>query len=463
MAKYEKYAEYKDSGVEWLGKIPSHWECKRLKDILIEPMKNGLFKKKDQFGKGSLLVNVSDLYVSDSFILDDSLDRVETTKEEKETYRVNKGDLFFVRSSLKLEGIGRSACYVGLDNDVVFECHIVNAKPKRNEVSSKFLTRYLNSHNIINEYVRRSKTTTITTIDQNSLATISVLIPPVEEQKKLDDFLDYELNQIESLIAKQEKLIELLKEKRQAVISHAVTKGLNPDVRMKDSGVEWLGQVPEHWITMRLKDILTQPMKNGLFKKKDQFGKGSLLVNVSDLYVENNFIYEDSLDRVQTTKEECQIYKVEKGDIFFVRSSLKLEGIGRSACYMGLDDDVVFECHIVNAKINRKRVSSKFLTRYLNSQNVINEYVRRSKTTTMTTIDQNNLSTISIVIPPFEEQANIDVYLDRYLIKTEYLIRKAESAILLMQERRTALISSAVTGKIDVRNCQYPNQKNIRS
>ena len=95
MAKYEKYAEYKDSGVEWLGKIPSHWECKRLKDILIEPMKNGLFKKKDQFGKGSLLVNVSDLYVSDSFILDDSLDRVETTKEEKETYRVNKGDLFF--------------------------------------------------------------------------------------------------------------------------------------------------------------------------------------------------------------------------------------------------------------------------------------------------------------------------------------------------------------------------------
>jgi type I restriction enzyme S subunit len=278
-------------------------------------------------------------------------------------------------------------------------------------------------------------------------------IPDYElDRKQIAQFLDHETAKIDTLIEKQQRLIELLKEKRQAVISHAVTKGLNPNVPMKDSGVEWLGDVPEGWEVKRLKDVLSEPVKNGLFKKKEQFGAGSFLVNVSDLYVDNNFINVETLGQVITTPDEKKMYKVKAGDIFFVRSSLKLEGIGRSACVLENHDDVVFECHIVNARPNKQLMSSKYLTRYLNSVSVSQEFVSRSKTTTMTTIDQGSLVTINVVIPPQKEQFEIDNYLDQQLDKMNRAEGYALNSINLLIERRTALISAAVTGKIDVRD-----------
>ncbi len=301
-------------------------------------------------------------------------------------------------------------------------------------------------------YCSIKQNTGIQNLDSDSYLAEKVGFPAFEEQQKIAQFLDHETAKIDTLIEKQQRLIELLKEKRQAVISHAVTKGLNPNAPMKDSGVEWLGEVPEHWEVKRLKDVLSEPVKNGLFKKKEQFGTGSFLVNVGDLYADNYFINLETLERVITTPDERKMYKVEAGDIFFVRSSLKLEGIGRSACFLENHDDVVFECHIVNARPNKQLMSSKYLTRYLNSLPVSQEFVSRSKTTTMTTIDQSNLVTINVVVPPKKEQLEIDDYLDKQISKIEKAENYALDSIDLLKERRTALISAAVTGKIDVRN-----------
>ncbi len=295
-------------------------------------------------------------------------------------------------------------------------------------------------------------------VNQEKIASLKVSAPDYDAQIQVANFLDYETVKIDTLIEKQQQLIKLLKEKRQAVISHVVTKGLNPNVSMRDSGVEWLGEVPAHWSVKRLKDVITEPMKNGLFKKKDQFGSGSLLVNVSDLYVDDYFIDYSTLDRVETNSDERKAYKVDEGDILFVRSSLKLEGIGRSVCYLEDHDDVVFECHIVNAKPNKNKMSSRYLTRYLNSLLVSQEFVCRSKTTTMTTIDQGGLATINVAIPPKSEQYEIDAYLDEKLEKMDQAEKYSVDSIKLLTERRTALISAAVTGKIDVRNWCKPEQ-----
>ena len=240
------------------------------------------------------------------------------------------------------------------------------------------------------------------------------------------------------------------------LISHAVTKGLNPDAPMKDSGVEWLGEVPGHWGIKRLEDVLARPTMNGLFKTKDSYGSGSALINVGDLYEEDNFINIDKLGRIQTTSKERELYRVLNGDIFFVRSSLKLEGIGRSACFDTEMDDIVFECHIVKATPDVGKVLPRFLIRYLNSVGCSQEFIRRSKTTTMTTIEQAGLTTVPVAVPPIDEQVEIDKYLTKYLEKVKSAAEQADQSIALLQERRTALISAAVTGKIDVRDWKPP-------
>lgn len=301
--------------------------------------------------------------------------------------------------------------------------------------------------------------TALPSITQEALGNHKVAVPSLEEQTQIARFLDYETAKIDALIEKQEQLIALLEEKRQAVISHAVTKGLNPDAPMKDSGIEWLGEIPAHWEVINLKHLLSTPVRSGVFKKKDQFGSGAKLVNVGDLYPDEYFIDPNLLECVQVTPDERKKFQVYSGDIFFVRSSLKMEGVGRVACLLEEVEDIVFECHVVRGSPNQIKCSSKFLTRYLNSPLVAAEFIRRANTTTMTTIAQGSLVTIPVPLPPRCEQVSIDDFLDRKLHIIANITSTSLAQMDLLRERRTALISAAVTGKIDVRDWQPPQSE----
>ncbi|OAI16460.1 hypothetical protein A1359_07350 [Methylomonas lenta] len=453
--KYQAYPEYKDSGVEWLNQAPAHWTSVPIKYMALD--ENSLFldgdwiESKDISGDDIRYITTGNVGIGDykeqggGYITEEKFKELNCTE-------VFENDILVSRLNLP---IGRACIVPNLNSRIVTSVDNVIFRP-----DSKFFRKYVVHLFSCKEYFKHTEDlargATMQRISRGLLGNIRVITPPYDEQLKISSFLDYETAKIDTLIEKQQQLIQLLKEKRQAVISHAVTKGLNPDVPMRDSGVEWLGEVPEHWEIIRLKYLLVDQVKNGLFKKKDEFGSGSLLVNVSDLYVEYNFIKLESLDRVITSAEERKLYKVESGDIFFVRSSLKLEGIGRSACFLEDHENVVFECHIVNAKPNKQMMSPKFLIRYLNSLSVSQEFVSRSRTTTMTTIDQSNLATINVVVPSVAEQVEIDDFLDRQLRVFENSEQLAQDSISLLQERRTALISAAVTGKIDVRNWQPP-------
>ena len=274
-------------------------------------------------------------------------------------------------------------------------------------------------------------------------------LPPLQEQQLISRYLDKKTEQIDSLIDKIQKKIERLKEQRTSLINQCVTKGLDPNVERKDSGVEWIGEIPQGWISKRLKYLLTEKPSNGIFKKKDDFGHGTPLINVSDVFTDNFLIHEEQLDRVICDESEKIKFGVKKGDQFFIRSSLKLEGIGVSSMYSG-DNPTVFECHIVKVSPDPTEVCPRFLNFYLNSRVCRDYFIRSSQTVTMTTISQDPIKECWVICPPLPEQEIIVKELEKSLLKITRLSDTLNKKILLLREYRQSLISSAVTGKIRV-------------
>uniref|UniRef100_UPI00258D717D restriction endonuclease subunit S n=1 Tax=uncultured Acinetobacter sp. TaxID=165433 RepID=UPI00258D717D len=254
MAKYQKYTEYKDSGVEWLGEIPKHWDSKSLKYLCTyndEVLPETMFKEAEiqyiDIGSVSAVDGISHI---ETMIFKDAPSRARRI--------VKDGDVIVSTVRTYLEAIAP------IDNppeNLIVSTGFAVIRP--NQYLYKGFAAYcLRAKGFIKEVVARSVGVSYPAINSSEL--VNITIPSIEfsEQIRIANFLDHETAKIDTLIAKQEKLIELLKEKRQAVISHAVTKGLNPNVPMKDSGVEWLGEVPEHWIVSKF-GYISQVVRGG--------------------------------------------------------------------------------------------------------------------------------------------------------------------------------------------------------
>ena len=308
------------------------------------------------------------------------------------------------------------------------------------------------------ELALKSNSTTLEVIYSETLKNIYAPIPPVLEQIQIAKFLDHKTAQIDRLIEKKKVLIEKLNEKRTTLITQAVTKGLNPDAPMKDSGVDWLGEVPEHWEVIKLRFILDESLANGIFKKAEFWGEGTRVINVTDIYVHNDIINVSQLDRLICNKCEIAKYSAKHGDFFLVRSSLKLEGIGKSATVLNPEEDLVFECHLVRGRPNHDKVNPRFLNLLLNSKYAAANFIAKSNIVTMATIDQDKFKSLFLGIPTLEEQRKICSYLDNTLKKIDRMISVTNKTIGRLNEYRTALITAAVTGKIDVRNVSIPEQ-----
>lgn len=296
----------------------------------------------------------------------------------------------------------------------------------------------------------RGTTTYDRRISKDAFNDLPLLLPPLATQKAIADFLDRKTAAIDELIAKKQRLLDLLAEKRAALINQAVTKGLDPSVPMKDSGIPWIGEIPVHWEVKRLRYTLDRSLRNGLFKKKDQFGSGTALVNVGDMYSDNFQVNWSALDRVETTTSEERTFEARHGDIFFVRSSLKLEGVAASACLVEPPETTVFECHLVGARPDLSEVDPVFLVNYLNSPLVRQRLVALSTTTTMTTIAQDRIADLTVPVPPLGEGRTIADHIER----THEVLAAAEASITdqldRLSEFRQAVITEAVTGALDV-------------
>ncbi|KGH51033.1 hypothetical protein GS19_04460 [Acinetobacter idrijaensis] len=443
MAKYQKYAEYKDSGVEWVDDIPSTWEVKPVFALFTPEMEKNL---------DGIETNVLSLSYG-RIIQRDVENNHGLLPESFNTYQiVNDGDIILRLTDLQND---KRSLRVGLatQKGIITSAYLKLSALK--EIDPKFAYRLLHSYDTTKVFygmgggLRQS-------MKFEDFRRLPILVPPKSEQTQIANFLDHETAKIDSLIAKQEKLIELLKEKRQAVISHAVTKGLNPDVNMKDSGVEWLGQVPEHWGIWKFSHI-APIITCGVASTPTYVDESEGMPFLSAQNIKNNKLSLHKFNHIPYELHEqlTRYRRPERGDILVTRVGA---GIGE-ACIVDIDLEFSIYVSLTHIRVRPEIAHNKFIMYFFGTDYC--KFLNFDGTVTgggVGNLNVNNVVKYRIALPTIEEQKQITDYLDNYIEKQDQLIAKAQSAIQLMQERRTALISSAVTGKIDVRNWQDPNE-----
>ena len=440
MAKYQqKYAEYKDSGVEWLGEIPREWIPIRLKHLLLESLVYGANEAaEDDNPKNPRYIRITDMN-SDGSLDSDTFRSL--PMHVAENYLLKDGDILLARSGAT---VGKSFYYKSDFGICCFAGYLIRARPNKTKLSGKFAYWFFQSDSYW-KYVAGSQIkATIQNVSAEKYGYLYLSLPKkIEEQTQISNFLDHETAKIDSLIEKQQQLIQLLKEKRQAVISHAVTKGLNPDVVMKDSGVEWLGQVPEHWEVMQFRRITS--LSQGL-----QIPQSERLHEPSDNTVE--YITIKSLNAKDDAYKEY-IYKAsdrvtcDKSDVLLARTGATGEVVTK---VRGAFHNNFFKVSYSND------ILRDFLVYILKVKELKSHLLMLAGTTTIPDLNHGAFLGTQIALPSLKEQQEIIDFIDDYLRRSMVLEGKARSAIQLIQERRIALISAAVTGKIDVRNWQNP-------
>ena len=287
------------------------------------------------------------------------------------------------------------------------------------------------------------------------MAEIRITQPSALEKKIIVNFLDHETAKIDALIEKQQQLIALLKEKRQAVISHAVTKGLNPNVRMKDSGVEWLGEVPEHWVVSRLK--YTSNLQSGIPKGNDLTGKISISVPMLRVAnVQDGYLNLDDIHEILIEPNQLERYSLKYGDVLMNEGGDN-DKLGRGAVWKSQISPCIHQNHVFAIRpFSIEPEWLDLLTRA--SYAKFHFYMVAKQSTNLASISSTNIKETPIIIPPLDERQKIMRFVLEKINSFENAEIKCSSQISLMQERRTALISAAVTGKIDVRDWVAPEQ-----
>lgn len=427
------YADYMDSGVAWLGMVPSHWELTRVGAKFWERRE----KVSD--------ADYPPLSVTKHGIVP-QLDTAAKTDDNDNRKCVLAGD-FVINSRSDRNG---SSGLSDLDGSVSLINTVIRAY---DGMDGRFIHHLFRSVPFQQEYYRYGKgiVADLWSTNYSEMKAICLAVPPLTEQKGIATFLDRETAKIDALVAEQERLIALLKEKRQAVISHAVTKGLNPNAPMKDSGIEWLGEIPAHWEAVPLKYFGKFNAGAG-FPHEEQGVEGEELTfyKVNALGRANAFdILGDSEDTIsRETAERLRAFIFPPNTIAFAKIGAalllgRLRLTDRPAC---LDNNMMGLAVAGGNSIGFVKHSMS-LIRF--------DYI--SNPGTVPSLNEGQIANATIARPPIEEQLEI---VQRLALETERIDRlttEAQSAIALLQERRAALISAAVTGRIDVRRLGAPS------
>ena len=439
---FPKYDRCKNSGVEWLGEVPEHWKMKKLKHVTNICLSN-IDKHTVEGQQRVSLCNYLDVYRNER--ISSSINFMQATASDDQIERLGliEGDVIITKDSEDPSDIGVPALIVENIPNLVCGYHLALIRSK--ETNGEFL-HYLFCSNFVRSIFETEATgLTRYALGKYSIENLTFAVPPLPEQRSIATFLDRETTKIDELIAEQRQLIDLLKEKRQAVISHAVTKGLNPDAPMKDSAIEWLGEVPEHWEVIHLRRAISAS-DYGISDSLDSVGEIPVLRMGNIL--SGNIVLED-LKYVDKVDEELLLTS---GDVLFNRTN-SLDLIGKVGVFRAEQfDRITFASYLV-----RLRFRSVDLPEYMGYLLNTNSILGEARSYALVSIGQCNLNPtryayIRIPLPPSEEQKEIIAFLDRETAKFDELIAETHHAIALLRERRTALISAAVTGKIDVRS-----------
>jgi type I restriction enzyme S subunit len=446
---FPQYPKYMESGVEWLGQVPEGWESKPLRSIF--RFSKGLTITKENLqDEGVCCVNYGEIHSKYGFRLDPGIHPLRYVDEQylisNPEALISDGDFVFADTSEDLEGSGNFT-HLRYDQKIFAGYHTIIARPRK-VVYPLFLAFQFDSSLFRSQIHKDVKGIKVFSVSQGILKGAKCWLPPLPEQIAIASFLDRETAKIDALVAEQNRLIELLKEKRQAVISHAVTKGLNPNAKMKPSGIEWLGDVPEHWELQKVGELCsviskgTTPVKGFVEENKIPF------IRVNNLTFNGNLSFENIVFISRET-HNGELFRsiVYPGDVLMniVGPPLgKISVVSKDWQEYNINQAVSF--------FRPFRVHSEYLSMWL--QSVFSKEwfnIRAKKTSGQANLTLEFCRKLPIALPGQQEQQNIINFLSANLGSIESIEANSEKTIALLNERRSALISAAVTGQIDVR------------
>ena len=437
----KRYPAYKDSGIEWLGKIPIEWSVKRLKylgDAII-----GLIYSPSEICDepiGTLVLRASNIK-DGSLVFEDN---VYVNKEIPDQLITQEGDILVCSRSGSRRLIGKNALITKTVAGCTFGAFMTIIRSEYHH----YLFYVFNS--TLFEYQAGSfLTSTINQLTQGNLNSFEIPFPKLNDQPAITSYLNHKTHLIDTLIEKKQKQIELLKEQRAAIINQAVTKGLDPKVKMKDSGIEWLGEIPEHWMVLPIKQVVETPVTDGPHETPDFLDDGIPFISAEaikndriDFSKKRGFISQE--DHEKYSKK----YKPRKGDIYMVKSGATAGNVAV------VETDMEFNIWSPLAVIrpHSKKAITRHVFFFMKSKSFFQAVELSWSYGTQQNIGMGVIENIPIVLPPIPEQKVISSFLDRKISKIDHTTSEMEKEIDLLQEYRTTLISEVVTGKIDVRD-----------
>lgn len=432
-----RYERYKDSGIPWLGEVPENWIIMPIKFSLAMPITDGPHETPEILSDGIP-------FISAEAVKNDKLDfnkkRGYISEEDNarfsKKYSPQKGDIYMVKSGATTGNVAK------VETDEVFNIWspLAVMRPNKNKISTDFLFYAIKSDYFNTSVQLKWNMGTQQNIGMGILSNIRVVIPPTDEQTAIAHYLDTKLNEIDALIDKQQTLLEKLAEQRTALITHAVTKGLNPAAPMKNSGVEWLGDVPVHWEVLSIKRL--SQVKRGASPRPidnpDYFDDDGeyAWVRIADVTASNMYLLETT-QRLSDLGKSFSVPLQPNSLFLSIAGSVGKPIITKiKAC---IHDGFVYFPEYKN--------NIKFLYYIFCSGQ---PYLGLGKMGTQLNLNTDTVGAIKIALPPKEEQANIAEYLDQETAKIDRLCDTVNQTIVRLKEYRTALITQAVTGKIKV-------------
>ncbi len=454
--RYQAYPEYKDSGVEMLGDIPTHWNTRQVRFLLkdgAEGIKIGPFgsalKLEDMVDSGIRVYGQENVIKKDFTLGKRKISQYKF--KEMQVYQVYPNDLLITMMGTS----GKCELVPGNIDIGIIDSHLLRLRVKEGEIIPRFFRLLIEDCDEVECQIKISgKGSIMHGLNSSIVKALLLPLPRKEEQENILHFLDHETAKIDTLIEKQQQLIKLLKEKRQAVISHAVTKGLNPDAPMKDSGVEWLGNVPEHWDVVPLK-YLCNLLKDGTHLPPPRVDFGVPLLSVRNI-INGKLIFRDDDSNISEKeyKKLCKPFIPQKGDVVLAIVGATLGKVAIVEEMSGFH----IQRSLAIFRVNPCFMTKEYLANVFSSTNFQSILWENVGFSAQPGIYLGTLKNFKLPVPSLDEQNEIRVYCSSITSRIDMLINKAVSAIKLMHERRTALISAAVTGKIDVRNWKAPEQ-----
>ena len=445
IANLQPYPAYKPSSVEWLGEVPEHWNVRRLWTVA-EMRVSNVDKHANDDELPVRLCNYVDVYHNRRITPQMPFMRATASREEIKRFHLQPNDVLITKDSETWDDIAVPALVAGSSDDLICGYHLAMLRAREGLLGT-YLAWVLQSEEVAHQFYVEAKGVTRFGLTHSGIQGVQIPLPPLPEQAAIVRCLDHVDQRIQRYIHAKDKLIALLEEEKQAIINQAVTRGLDPNVPLKPSGLDWLGDVPAHWQVRRLEQIGRFSKGNG-GTKGDESTEGLPCVRYGDIYMHHKYFIESTRSRIP--EERAQVYTpIQYGDLLFAGSGETIEEIGKSAVNL-MEEEAYCGGDVILFRPTG-HINPRFVGYASDCTQATFQKSTMGRGITVMHIYSSQLKYLALAFPPLAEQRAIVEHVDKATKGIEVAVIRSRRQIDLLEEYRTRLVSDVVTGKLDVR------------